>query len=218
MQNLFKLNQPYFFSPDGGGGGGSEDDETDDGAGGENTDDAGKNKITFTPEQQAELNRLIGKTRKEEREKAAKDADAKAKKEKEDADKKALEEQGKFKELKEDAEKKQKAAETERDEAKAELARIKLQRDFETTVTDSGYKFVNGKASEAAFAHLDLETVGEDRAGLKDAVKKLVEDFEFYFEEVERAPEIDATPKGKANKGASKDTIVQTKRKSYTRL
>lgn len=219
MQNLFKPTTP-FFQKSADSGGDEGDDHTDDGTGDDNIDDAGKKKkVEFNNDQQKEVDRIIAVRLARQEAQFKADAEARDKKAKDEAEQKALIEQGKFKELAEAAEQKAAAEKERADQAIAKADRLELQRTFEATVTELGVKFVSPKASEDAFVHLDLETVGEDRAGMKAAVKKLVEDREYLFEEATTtAPEIDATPKGKLNRGASKDRITQEKRKAYPRL
>jgi colicin import membrane protein len=211
--NLTKLFHPY-FEKDEGSGDGQADDSTDDE---EHPQDAGKKKkaeISFTPEQQAFIDKKIGEARTKEREKAKADAEAKVKADQQEAERKALEEQGKHKELAEAAQKKADAEKARADAAEAELKKLRLQRKFEETIADLGLRFVNPKASEDAFAHLDLEAVGEEYAGLEAEVKRLAEDRSYYFEEDEGDIDIDATDKGKASRTVTKKEIVNQKKRS----
>lgn len=216
MKDFFELYQPLFDkSADAG-----EGDPTGDGTGADDSENAGKDKkVEFTPEQQAFIDKKIGEARVKEREKAKAEAETKVKAEQEAADKKVLEEKGEFKKLAEAEQKKAQEAEDRANKAVAEAARLKLQRQFDVTVTELGVKFVNSKAAEDAFAHLDTEAVGEDFKGMEGAVKKLIEDRDYFFEEVPIiGKNIDATSKGKINKTAAKKTIIENKRKSYQPL
>jgi hypothetical protein len=217
--NFFKLNQPL-FEKDGGAGGDEDDETTDDGTGGDNTDNAGKKKkVEFDPEQQKEINRIVADRLARQEAQIKADTEAKEKKAKEDAEKKALEEQGKFKELAEAEQKKAQEAEDRANNAIAEASRLKLQREFEQTVSAMDLKFVSPKAAEDAFTNLDVEAVGEDYKGMKDAVEKLIEDREYLFEEVPTTGQnIDATNKGKISKTVAKKSIVDSKRKKYSKL
>lgn len=213
--NLSKLTQPLFDkSADAGG-----NDQTDDGTGADTSEKAGKPKVEFTKEQQDEINRIIADrlSRKEAQLKA--DAEAKAKADKEAAEKKALEDQGEYKKLAEAEQKKTLEAETRAKQAEAKAQRLELQRRFEASVSEMGVKFVNAKAAEDAFLHLDAAAVGEDFTGMEVAVKKLIEDRDYFFEEVPAVGQnIDATSKGKVSQRAAKETIIKKKRSSYSTL
>lgn len=206
----FKLS-PFFLYQKSAENEQGEEEDTDHGSGGDDAEKTGK--PSFSAEQQKYVDELLGNTRKAEREKARKDAEAKAAKEKEEADKKKLEEQGEFKKLAEAAEKKAANEKARADEAVAEAKNLKLQRKFDEAVADLGVEFVNPKASEDAFAHLDLEAVGEDFSGLEDAVKQLVEERSYLFQE-EEVKSIDATDKGKVRNSINKETIVKKKKSS----
>jgi len=211
--NLFNV-PPRYSQKDGGAG---DDSQTDDSPGGDDqADEAGKKKrIEFSAEQQAEVNRIIEERLKREREKSKTEAEARENKVKDAAEKKALEEQGKFKELAESAEKRAADEKERADAAEKKAQSLFLQRKFDEAVAALEVKFVNPKASEDAFAHLDAEAVGEDFSGMEAAVKKLIEDREYLFTEVEpQVRNIDATEKGKVKANIRKDDIVKRKRQT----
>jgi hypothetical protein len=197
---------------------GGDSSNTDDSAGGEEADKAGKQKESkpnLTAEQQKYVDELIGNARTKEREKAKAEAEAKAKADKEAADKEALKEQGKFKELAEKAEQKAAKEKERADAAEQELKNMRTRRAFELKVTELGLAFVDPKASEDAFTHLDLERVGEDLKGMEAAVKALAEDRQYLFEEVSgETKNIDATERGKQKPNVRADEIVKRKRSS----
>lgn len=210
------IRMPFYDKPADSAGG--EDQKPADGTGDE-LEDAGK-QTTFTPEQQKLINELIGKTRKEEREKLQKAAEAKAAKDKEEADKQKLQEQGEFKKLADTAEKKAQEAEARAKAAEAKASRLELQRRFEATVKELKLEFVSPTAAEDAFAHLKAEDVGDDFKGLPEAVKKLAEERDYLFGDVSQTvrTNIDATAKGKPTRTAVKQKTIDTKRKSYSPL
>ncbi len=188
-----------------------DEGDPDDGSGDEDVDDAGK--PVFSPEQQKFLNKLIGETRKAEREKATKEAADKTAKEKEDADKKKLEEQGEFKKLAEEAEKKTALEKARADAATAETNRLKLQRQFEVEVAEAGLSFVSPKAAEDAFNHLDTEAIGNDYSGMEEEVKRLTDEYDYLFGESVKVPDIDAVNKSNVNnKKVSKDDLRKQKK------
>ena len=219
--DLSKIVRMPFFdkSADSAAGENVEEPEDSAGDGDQVTDPAGK--VTFTPEQEKAIGKILSDARKAEREKQAKAAEAKAAKDKEVAEAERLKQEGKFKELAETAEKKALEAEARAQQALAETNRLKLQRLFEAEVAKGELEFVSAIAAEDAFLHLDPEAAGEDFKGLPAAVKKLVEERDYLFTEKERkvvTSNNDATAKGKINKTAVKKTIIDSKRRNYNPL
>lgn len=194
--NLFKLNAPVFEKPaENAGGGATSAAKTDDSSGGGDTENAGKEAVTFSADQQKALNRMLADQKKQLRAQFDTEVQERTRKAQEEAEQKKLEEQGEYKKLKDAADKARAAAEAERDQVKAQIASMLLQRSFEATVSELGLKFVNQKAAEDAFAKVDPESAGQDHAGMKEVVKQLVKDYSYYFGEAEQVPEIDATSK-----------------------
>jgi hypothetical protein len=116
MFSLWKLNPMLFFEADKGGGNTGTDpgsqtdaakakdkspDASDDAKAGDDAKDKkpAVTEIKWTPEQQAEIDRIMGQTRKEERKKAKEAADADVAKAKKDAEEKELTEKQEFKTL-----------------------------------------------------------------------------------------------------------------------
>jgi len=205
------MHLPYFlFDKDQDSGGGGEEDVTED----EDPEDAEDDEVTFTPAQQKLINKMLNKTKDSALEKARKEAEDKAKKEKEDAEKLKLQEQGEFKKLAEEAEKKAAQEQARADTAVAETKRLKLQRQFEVAVAEAGLEFVSPKAAEDAFGHLDTDAVGDDYSGMADAVKSLIDEYDYLFgERVVKAPDIDAVNKSNANnKKISREDLRKQKK------
>ena len=214
LSQFNRKQMPYFLfdkDPDGGGGGGDDEDVPEDEEP-ENTED----EVTFTPAQQKLINKMINKTKDSVLEKARKEAEDKAQKEKDDAAEAALKEQGKFKELAEAAEKKATEEKVKADAAGAETNRLKLQRQFELAVAETGLEFVSPKAADDAFGHLDLEAVGDNYAGLPDEIERLTDEYSYYFgEKAVKVPDIDAVTKTKVNgKQVSQKDLRDKKKRS----
>lgn len=72
-------------------------------------------------------------------------------------------------------------AEEERDRIKQENHSLKLSQEFDSEVRELKLSFVSEKARETGLKLLDRESIGEDLAGLPDAVKSLHKDHAYLF-------------------------------------
>jgi len=169
-------------------------------------------KAVFNPEQQAEVDRLIGATRKKEREKAKAEVQAefevKQKTAKEEAEKSAMQEQGEFKKLAEKADREKTEALTDAASARKEANDLKLRIAFEDAAEELGIEFVNKQAAKDAFDFLDKEVAGEDGANIKKAVEKLGADRPYLLKPDAENHETDARQKGPRPK---KETLDKEK-------
>ncbi|MED4172570.1 hypothetical protein P4631_08995 [Halalkalibacterium halodurans] len=151
------LNLQFFSEPSdpdegGQGEGGSEPDNPSDSEGGDAGEGkGGKPKIEFTPEQQAEVNRIIQDRLERER-----------KRREEELEQKRLEEENEFKELYEKTKKKL-------EEIKAERAEEKRNSIIEKKLRAAGYK-------EDQIDRLSKYVEGEDESEISASIKQLTED------------------------------------------
>lgn len=102
MNDWMKLFALWFDKDEGAGAGGgdADPDKTDDGPGSdEDAEKSGDEEVTFSPAQQAYIDKLIGRTRVKEREKAKATAEAEAAKKAKEAEEKALQDQEEWKTL-----------------------------------------------------------------------------------------------------------------------
>lgn len=151
-------------------------------------------KVEFTPEQQAEIDHLIGATRTKERAKAQAEFEAKQLKAKEDADKAALVEQGKYKELAESAEKEKIDALARAEKIESEKQELSMQIDFRSAVTDLSLEFASKQAEKDAFVFLDKDKAKDN---MKKALELLANDRPYLFVQTEESePATDARQKG----------------------
>jgi len=191
--------RPLFLFDQNGGGGSS----TDTSAGGaedtqgkqtetepkpKKTGDEAKEKkkaVEWSSEQQEELNRLIGETRKEERKKAHADFTTETAKAKKDADDKALEEKQEFKTL---AEKRQ-----------AEIEQLKTQVTELSTAKEQGEKY---KAALESHLKTQIEKLSKPYQALISKLDPL-EQIEFLTKNAKdlgvKLESIDPTPAEKEN-------------------
>lgn len=154
---------------------------------------------TFT---QDDVNLIMGKTRKEERDKARKEVEAefqsKQDSEKANLEKTQLEEQGKFKELSEKAQADKVKAEEKAKAAEDKSRRLELEIELDKSVSRNGLKFVDEQARDDALKILDFSTIGEEISADMD---KLVKDFNkksaYYFGEATEPVETDGSKRGK---------------------
>jgi hypothetical protein len=163
-----------FFAADTGDGDGDGGDDTDNGSGSASSN-AG---VTFSPEQQAVVDRLVGEARKSGRKKALDEAEALAKKQREEAEAERLKENQEFQKLAEQRQKEieeLKAAIAERD---ARLRHHALERAFRREVGTQKLQFSTEQAAADAFALLDLKDVEIDEAGNAVAMAELVKDLQ----------------------------------------
>ena len=184
-----------------------KDDSAGDPPDDEHEEDVDESKVekpkrqSFTPEQQAEIDKLIGATRVKEREKAKADFDARVQKEHEDAEKEAMKEQGKFKELADKAQTEKAAALADAEQARKEANDLKMQIAFEDAAEELDISFVSKQAAKDAFKFLDAEKVGEDGAGMPKALESLKDERPYLFADTSNEDtNTDAREKGKRPK------------------
>lgn len=177
--------------------------ESEDQEGAEDDPPAGEpKKKQATPE---ELAAELEKTRK-----ALKKANAQAATHRKKADElSAAEKQRQDAELSEVERLKKQLADltSELDGAKKENQTNRLRRAFEMSAREQKLSFVNPQAADDAFDRANLEEVEVDDDGKVSGMDQVLKDLQksrpylFAKEEKEDAPDIDATRKGKGNKG-----------------
>ena len=193
MFGIWKLTNGLFFSPDGdagsstgtepGGQSGTDAGVSDpvDGKPGSNSGkDAKGKKIEWSPEQQEEINRIVGQTRIEEREKAKKDSEAHITKAKKEAEEKELLEKQEFKTL---AEKREKELEELRNENVA-LKEAKEQGDKYKTALETSLKAQTDKLPKSIQALISKLDVLEQI----EFLTKNAKDLGVKFENVDETP------------------------------
>ena len=92
-----------------------------------------------------------------------------------------------------------------------------MQSKFDRLVREMKLEFANEKAQEDAYQKLDVETVGEDGAGMKNALTALQKDRPYLFSKL-LPPETDATQKGKQSTEITSAEALALKRQSYGAL
>lgn len=96
---------------------------------------------------------------------------------------------------------------------------LKMQGSFNSKVRELKLEFVNETASQDAFKALDVATVGDDLAGMEDAIKALVKDRPYLFGKEDPARQInDGSKKGKSSQEALNAEALNKKRKGYSPL
>ena len=105
---------------------------------------------------------------------------------------------------------------SELDALKASNLALLLQAQFEKVVRTLKLEFSNENAQADAFRSLDRDTMGEDGAGMKDAVTALLKDRPYLFVK-QAAQEIDARAKGRTNGNLTSD-VLTAKRAEYGAL
>ena len=206
MSSLFGLIGPHvLFAPDGSGGGASTDDSAGDNQDQQPQDDQqdqgadnGKQKFEWTPEQQEEINRLLGKTRKDTRERVSKEFEAKGASAKAAADKQKMLDDGKYQDLATAAESARDEALKRADELAAELTRRERLESFYDETEKLKISFPSKQAAADAFSYLDSEIVGEDGAGMKKAIEEVRKARPYLFADADSKLDsrTDAKPKG----------------------
>lgn len=196
--------------------GGGEGNPTDNGAG-PKAGDTTPTTPTFSAEQQAFIDSLVGKARQEGfsrgSAKMKEELEAEAAKKKADAEAKALEDEKKYKELAEKTAK-------EKEEALAKLAKSedenknhRLKDAFRGAVAKLKLSFVTPEAEEDAFSHIKAAGLefAEDGSvtGLDDAINKLKERRSYLFGTA-KAPNIN--PKEGIGSGTPPQVDKETER------
>ena len=174
-------------------------------------------KVIFTEAQQEEINRLIGNTRKEAREKVRKELEAEQAKLKEETERSALSEQGKYKELAEKAEQERQQALAEAEKSASELKSLRMERLFDEAAAELGILFVSKQAAKDAYKFLNSETVG-DGSGMRKAVEALRRERPYLFSEDEGETTTDAKAKGKRQPTKEDDAVYQKEIESRYRI
>jgi len=175
----------FFFAPDDGNGGDGGGD-TGDGTGGDASDGGSPNAgITFTPEQQAHIDKIVGEARKAGRSKAQQEADAEKKRLADEAERKRLEDEKQFKELADQRQKELDAAKAELEAERGKVRRFTLEGAFRRETAAQKLQFANEQAAADAFALLDLSEVevGDDGqvAAMAGLVKGLAKTRPYLF-------------------------------------
>jgi hypothetical protein len=161
----------FFFAPDDGNGG----NDTDDGPGGDATGGGGPNAgITFTPEQQAHIDKIVGEARKAGRTKAAQEAEAEKKRLADEAERKRLEDEKQFKELADQRQKELDEAKAALEAERATVRRFTLEGAFRRETATQKLQFANEQAAADAFALLDLREAEVSDDGQVPAMAGLV--------------------------------------------
>lgn len=176
------------FAPgdsDGGDGGG----DTGDGTGGDATDNGGPNAgITFTPEQQAHIDKIVGEARKAGRSKAAQEAEAEKKRLADEAEAKRLQDNQEFQKLADQRQKELDEAKAALEAERGKVRRYTLEGAFRREVATQKLQFANGQAEADAFALLDLGEVevGDDgqAPAMVGLVKGLAKTRAYLFQQV----------------------------------
>lgn len=166
-------------------------------------------KDVWTPEQQAEFDKRAAALRKsaaeEARKKTIAEFEAKQQTAKDEAEKQRLADEGQYKDLAAKADTAKSAAEKRAEEAENKAEVLALQMSFYSTARFMNIEFVNEKAAEDAFTHLDKTLVGEDKSGMKKAIEQLVKDYSYYFGEPQNRTNTDAKEKGQRQTNKKSD-------------
>ena len=117
------------------------------------------------------------------------------------------------------AEAKAKTAEEEKARLEAENKALKLRGAFTTKARVLKLEFVNEKAEEDAFKALDVESVGDDHAGMEEALKTLVKERPYYFGKADTTVlNNDAREKGKTNRATLTQEQIAAKKRTMSPL
>ncbi len=101
---------------------------------------------------------------------------------------------------------------------KAENTKLILRQRLATVAAEAKAEFVSPKAQEVAFSLLDMETVGEDASGMKEALVKLQKEHSYLFGVMQKPPETDARFKGKNQPELTTADVLAAKRAQYGAL
>jgi len=119
----------------------------------------------------------------------------------------------------EKAEAKAKAAEADKLKLEQENKLLKMQSSFNSKVREMKLEFVNETAAQDAFKALDVEAVGDDLAGMEDAIKILTKDRPYLFGKEDTTRQInDGKQKGRSTQEALNQAAIDKKRKGYAPL
>lgn len=137
--------------------------------------------------------------------KARAEFEAKQAAEKDAVEKARLADEGKYKDVAALADTAKSAAEKRAEEAEKKAEALALQMNFDRTVRSMAIEFVNEKAEEDAFAHLDLGLIGEDKSGMAKAIEQLQKDRPYYFGSHTSNANTDADQRGKRQTNQKSD-------------
>lgn len=118
----------------------------------------------------------------------------------------------------EKAEAKAKAAEADKLKLEQENKLLKMQGSFDSKVRALKLEFANETAAQDAFKALNVETVGEDLAGMEDAIKALIKERPYLFGKETERPITDGKQKGRSTQEALNADAIARKRKGYAPL
>ncbi len=120
----------------------------------------------------------------------------------------------------EKAEAKAKVAEAEKLKLEQENKLLKMQSSFNSKVRELKLEFVNETAAQDAFKALDVEAIGDDLAGMGDAIKTLIKDRPYLFGKPDQNQQFnnDGSKKGKGSQEALNADALAKKRRGYAPL
>ncbi len=171
---LRKLGRILYAPEDGNGGASGDDNNTDDATGADDSQDSG---VTFTPAQQAHIDKVIADRLTRDRERQAKTETERRAKAEGEAEATRLAEQQEWQKLAEKAQKDASDLKGQLDEKDAELRQHTLRAAFAAQADTMGLKFASPQAAADAFALADLSEIdtsdGNGAKGIGDVIKTL---------------------------------------------
>ncbi|MBN1815382.1 MAG: hypothetical protein JXA14_26355 [Anaerolineae bacterium] len=158
--------------PDNKGDNPPAEDKTGTGDGSDNKPD----KVTFTPDQQEYLNKLVGEARTKGREQAKKEAEEAQKKSAEEAEKKRLEEQKEWQKLAEKRAQEVADAQRERDELSAAFTESLIRAEVRVQAAQLGFENPDDAYDLADLASVQVDIEKSDVEGIKEALEALAKE------------------------------------------
>ena len=173
-----------------------------------------KKKVEFSPEQQAEVDRIVKERLERAKTKAEVEAKKAADKAAADATASTLKEKGEFEKLANAEKARADKVEAELNTLRSELSAMRMRSAFDATAAKLQIKFANDAAKADAFEKITLDEVGEDFGGMEAALKKLRKERPHWFETPE-AENLDGKTRGAGGKQSVSEALVTAKRSQY---